>query len=75
MAHDMGVWLLDQPVGILSLVGGRLSFQYRHDWLALPNAVALSQSLPLGPDAFDDQQCRAFFAGLLPEGNLRRLVA
>jgi len=53
MAHDIAVWLFDQPVGTLSLVGGRLSFQYRHDWLAQPDAVALSQSLPLGPDAFD----------------------
>ena len=75
MAHDIGVWLFDQPVGTLSLVGGRLSFQYGHDWLAQPNAGALSQSLPLGPDVFDDLQCRAFFAGLLPEGNLRRLIA
>ncbi len=75
MAHDIGVWLSAEPVGTLSLVGGRLSFQYRHDWLAQPDAVALSQSLPLGSDAFDDHQCRGFFAGLLPEGNLRRLIA
>lgn len=75
MAHDIGVWLFDQPVGTLSLVGGRLSFQYGHDWLAQPNAGALSLSLPLGSDVFDDRQCRAFFAGLLPEGNLRRLIA
>ncbi|MCE2680635.1 MAG: type II toxin-antitoxin system HipA family toxin [Burkholderiales bacterium] len=75
MAHDIGVWLFDQPVGSLSLAGGRLSFQYRPDWLSQPNAVALSQSLPLGPDPFNDHQCRAFFAGLLPEGNLRRLIA
>jgi serine/threonine-protein kinase HipA len=75
MAHDIAVWLFAEPVGTLSLMGGRLSFQYRHDWLAQPDAVALSQSLPLGPDAFDDHQCRAFFAGLLPEGNLRRLIA
>jgi serine/threonine-protein kinase HipA len=75
MVHDIGVWLFDQPVGTLSLVGGRLSFQYRADWLAKPNALALSQSLPLGPEPFVDHQCRAFFAGLLPEGNLRRLIA
>ena len=75
MAHDIGVWLFGQPVGTLSLVAGRLSFQYGHDWLAQSNRVALSQSLPLGPGPFDDHQCRAFFAGLLPEGNLRRLIA
>jgi serine/threonine-protein kinase HipA len=75
MAHDIGVWLFDHPVGTLSLVGGRLRFQYRPDWLAQPTAVALSQSLPLRPEPFDDHECRAFFAGLLPEGNLRRLIA
>jgi len=75
MAHDISVWLFDQPVGTLSLLGGRLSFQYDHDWLAQPDAVALSQSLPLGHKPFDDHHCRAFFAGLLPEGNLRRLIA
>jgi serine/threonine-protein kinase HipA len=75
MARDIGVWLFGQSVGTLSLVNGRLSFQYHRDGLAQPNAVALSQSLPLVPEPFDDHQCRAFFAGLLPEGNLRRLIA
>ena len=75
MAHDIGVCLFDHPVGTLSLVGGRLSFRYRPDWLMQPSPVALSQSLPLWPEPFDDHQCRAFFAGLLPEGNLRRLIA
>ncbi len=75
MAHDIGVWLFDQAVGKLSLVAGRLSFQYGPDWLARPNPVVLSQSLPIRPEPFDDSQCRAFFAGLLPEGNLRRLIA
>ena len=37
--------------------------------------MALSQSLPLSPAPFDDHQCRAYFAGLLPEGKLRRLIA
>jgi serine/threonine-protein kinase HipA len=75
MARDIGVWLFGQSVGTLSLLNGRLSFQYHHDGLALPNAVALSQSLPLVPEPFDDHQCRAFFAGLLPEGNLLRISA
>jgi len=75
MAHEIAVWLFNQSVGTLSLVDGRLSFRYSADWLARPNQVALSQSLPLGSEPFDDHQCRAFFAGLLPEGNLRRLIA
>jgi serine/threonine-protein kinase HipA len=75
VTRDIGVWLSDQSVGVLSSEGGRLSFQYRADWLTQPNAVALSPSLPLRPERFDDHQCRAFFAGLLPEGALRLLIA
>ena len=75
MAREIGVWLFDQPVGTLSQVGGRLGFHYSADWLARPHAMALSRSLPLRPTPFDDHQCRGFFAGLLPEGNLRRLIA
>ena len=75
MAHDIGVWLFDHRVGALSLVAGRLSFQYGADWLAEPQRVKLSHSLPLQDRPFDDHECRGFFAGLLPEGHLRRLIA
>jgi serine/threonine-protein kinase HipA len=75
MVHEIGVWLFDKEVGKLSLVAGRLSFQYGSEWLATPTPLALSQSLPLRSEPFDDQHCRAFFAGLLPEGHLRRLIA
>ncbi|MEG1282695.1 MAG: type II toxin-antitoxin system HipA family toxin [Comamonas sp.] len=75
MAHELEVWLFDQRVGSLSLVHGRLSFAYAPDWLALPQATALSQSLPLQAGSFDDHQTRPFFAGLLPEGQMRRLIA
>lgn len=75
MPDDIDVCLFEQSVGTLSVVAGRLSFQYGHDHIKQPNAAALSQSLPLRPEPFDDRQCRAFFAGLLPEGNLRLLIA
>lgn len=75
MTREIGVALFGQPVGTLSLEAGRLRFQYDPAWLAEPQPVALSQSLPLRPEPFEDLQCRAFFAGLLPEGNLRQLIA
>ena len=37
--------------------------------------MTLSQSLPLQAERFQDQQCHPFFSGLLPEGQLRRLIA
>ena len=75
MPHELAVWLFNERVGTLSLATGRLSFRYDADWLGQPNAMALSCSLPLQSAFFDDQQCRSFFAGLLPEGHLRKLIA
>lgn len=75
MANELDVWLFADRVGTLALVGGRLSFWYTTDWLKLPNAVPLSCSLPLQAEPFDDRATRPFFAGLLPEGKMRRLLA
>ena len=75
MANELTVWLFDDPVGTLSLASGRLGFHYLPDWLNQPHAKALSQSLPLQSAGFDDHRCRPFFAGLLPEGHLRALIA
>lgn len=75
MAHELAVWLFADEVGTLSLSDGRLNFRYRSDWLLRPEAQALSAALPLQAEAFDDHRARPFFAGLLPEGRLRRLIA
>lgn len=75
MAHELEVWLFTDRVGTLALVDGRLGFCYAPGWLSLPNAVALSISLPLQAEPFDDRKTRPFFAGLLPEGQMRRLIA
>lgn len=75
MARELDVWLFAHHVGTLSLVEGRLNFSYDLTWLAQPYAMALSTSLPLQTEAFDDHKSRPFFAGLLPEGQMRRLIA
>ena len=75
MGHELDVWLFAERVGTLALVEGRLNFCYAPGWLSLPNAVALSVSLPLQAEPFDDRKTRPFFAGLLPEGQMRRLIA
>lgn len=75
MAHELEVWLFANRAGTLALVDGRLSFCYASAWLSQPEAVALSLSLPLQALPFDDRQTRPFFAGLLPEGQMRRLIA
>lgn len=75
MAHELDVWLFADHVGTLALIEGRLNFGYTPDWLKQANAVALSCSLPLQVEPFDDHKTRPFFAGLLPEGQMRRLIA
>lgn len=75
MAHELEVWLFADRIGTLALVEGRLNFWYSSEWLKQPNAVALSYSLPLQSEPFDDHKARPFFAGLLPEGRMRRLIA
>jgi serine/threonine-protein kinase HipA len=75
MAHELDVFLFTDRVGSLAQVEGRLNFCYAPDWLSQPDAVALSASLPLQTEPFDDRQTRPFFAGLLPEGQMRRLIA
>jgi len=74
MAYELDVWLFADRVGALGLVDGRLRFCYAPEWLARADAVALSASLPLRAEPFDDRAARPFFAGLLPEGRMRRLI-
>ncbi len=75
MARELDVWLFADRIGTLGLVEGRLGFRYSTDWLSRSDAVALSSSLPLRAEPFDDHHTRPFFGGLLPEGQLRRLIA
>ena len=91
MAQQLDVWLLASHIGTLSQVDGRLGFAYSALWLdqaAASLAVGtgggtgvasatspLSLSLPLRAEPFDDRDTRPFFAGLLPEGDKRRLIA
>jgi serine/threonine-protein kinase HipA len=75
MTRELDVWLFADHVGTLALVEGRLNFWYAPGWLQQANAIALSCSLPLQTEPFDDDKSRPFFAGLLPEGHMRRLIA
>ncbi len=75
MTRELEVWLFADRIGILAWIEGRLNFWYTPEWLTRPDATALSCSLPLRAEPFDDQSTRPYFAGLLPEGDLRRLLA
>ncbi|MFZ4859440.1 MAG: type II toxin-antitoxin system HipA family toxin [Desulfuromonadaceae bacterium] len=75
MTRQLSVWLFGAHIGTLSQIDGRLNFSYVSDWLNTSNSIPLSQSLPLQSETFDDRATRPFFAGLLPEGDKRKLIA
>jgi serine/threonine-protein kinase HipA len=75
MAHELDVWLFADRVGTLALVDGRLNFCYA-SWLAVASRrCCLVRLAAPQAEPFDDRKTRPFFAGLLPEGRMRRLIA
>jgi serine/threonine-protein kinase HipA len=53
----------------------RFSFQYDPGYLEDPAAIPLSLSLPLRDEPFINDTARPFFSNLLPEGEVRSLIA
>ncbi|HND84232.1 MAG TPA: type II toxin-antitoxin system HipA family toxin [Pseudobdellovibrionaceae bacterium] len=51
------------------------SFQYNQKWILNEHAFPISISMPLGENQFDNKTTLAFFENLLPEGNVRALLA
>lgn len=54
---------------------GDMNFTYSASWLNDPNAIAISHSLPLQENIFKRKDCRAFFGGILPEEEQRKIIA
>lgn len=76
MAKSLDVYLHENLVGhLIQDEGGQMVFEYAEDWLARAHATALSLSLPLKRDRFKQKECRGFFAGILPEGSKREVIA
>lgn len=76
MIHILDVYLDNALAGELSQDNsGRLSFKYNGKYLNNINSPALSITMPLRSEPFDDPLTHAFFAGLLPEGAIRTQLA
>jgi len=72
----LNVFWDDQLIGHLTKVGGQgVAFQYSEHYLALERPQPISLSLPLQAEAFDTATSTAWFANLLPEGEIRGHVA
>ena len=76
MTRSLTVWWEGAVVGSLTADRhGAMRFTYHGNWLADPDAPALSVSLPKRPEPHPPRQCRPFFEGLLPEGAQRDAAA
>jgi serine/threonine-protein kinase HipA len=76
MARTLDVYLHNELVGhLIQDDGGQMVFDYAERWLQKPGATPLSQSLPLRKERFKRNECRGFFAGILPEESKREIIA
>lgn len=76
MTSQLFVVLSNNPVGQIVLdEKRRWIFQYDSAWLKNPNAFPISIQLPLREAAFNPDHAKPFFANLLPEGDVRNLIA
>lgn len=74
--HRLGVYFEGRAVGTVTVdVSGRFTFEYARSWVSDVNAFAISRSLPLGGSENEADAGHTFFSNLLPEGNVRELVA
>ena len=76
MPRTLDVYLRRNFVGqLIQDKNGQLAFLYAGGWLNNPNAVPLSHSLPLRKEKFNRNECRGFFAGVLPDESKREIIA
>lgn len=72
----MSVYLHNSLAGYLWLSDtSRFSFQYDPGYLEDPEAIPLSLSLPMRKAPYLNDRARPFFSNLLPEGEVRSLIA
>jgi serine/threonine-protein kinase HipA len=72
----LDVFFRDTLVGRLWLdERRRFVFEYDREWLNRKGAVPLSLSLPLRKASYTDDAARPFFANLLPESEIRKVIA
>jgi serine/threonine-protein kinase HipA len=76
MQRTLDVYLHRRLVGqLIQDEHGQMIFRYASNWLGAAGAVPLSHSLLLRKETFDRNECRGFFAGLLPEESKRQIIA
>src|ERR1700722_18553233 len=76
MSRTLDVYLQRDLAGqLIQDENGQLAFYYVQNWLNNASAVPLSHSLPLRKEKFSRNECRGFFAGILPDESKREIIA
>jgi serine/threonine-protein kinase HipA len=76
VSEKLSVYLHNSVAGQIWLDDtSRFSFQYDYSYIEDPDAIPLSLSLPLREEPYLNDTARPFFSNLLPEGEVRSLVA
>ena len=76
MSTTLNVYLKTEKVGMLVLDKlRRFVFTYDENWLQQTTAIPLSTALPLQKKSYEDDRARPFFSNLLPESELRQIIA
>ena len=76
MDRILDVYLYHYLVGqLVQDQNGQIQFSYDSKWLQSKFPVPLSYSLPLRKEPFQQKECRAFFAGIIPEDTNRKIIA
>jgi serine/threonine-protein kinase HipA len=74
--QGLAVYLRDQKIGRLWLdERRRFVFQYDEEGLRQKDAIPLSLHLPLRAESYPDDLSRSFFSNLLPEAEIKRVIA
>jgi len=76
MTRTLDVYLHNELVNhLIQDNDDQIMFDYNESWLQKSNATPLSQSLPLRRERFKRNECRGFFAGILPDESKREIIA
>ena len=69
------VYVRDRFAGFLSETDSGYRFAYDAEYLTLPDASAISLTLPLRDEPYESNVLFPFFDGLIPEGWLLHIVS
>lgn len=74
---ELTVWRIgsDKPIVVGTVSSQPITFTYDRDYLENPSARAISLSLPLRVEPYDEKSLMPYFDGLLPENETRSAIA